>query len=70
MTGQTLLGTRFFANFVFLDLFASDIFVQRDPIFIKLMAQPLHIFHDVMKLSIILHSLGRAPFQLIDKERM
>src|SRR6266436_4531912 len=68
--GETLLRARFFAQFLVLNFFSAPVFIQGDAFFIKLVSEPLHVFHHIMEFGVVLDAVGRAPFQFLNKQRM
>src|SRR4029077_21281295 len=70
MAGETLFRAAFFAQFLVLNFFSARVLIQGDAIFIKLVSEPLHVFHHIMEFGVVLDALGRAAFQFLNKQRM
>ena len=70
LPGETLLGARFLARFLLVHFVAAHVFVQRNAIVVQLLAQPFHVFHDVMKFRIRRDARGGTRLQFIDEKRM
>src|SRR6202011_1994366 len=64
------LRTQLLASLIFLQLLAPKIFVQRNPVLIELVPQPVDIFHHVMELLVVMNALRGAALQFVNEQRM